>query len=301
VRIAVTGAGGLVGGFVVDHFRARGDTVRALSRRPGAAADDGVERIVGALPDAAAIAALLDGADAVVHCAFDHVPGRYRGGEGDDPEGFLARNLAATRALLEGAAAHGVPRMVLLSSRAVLGAAPRSGPVGDDAEPAPDTTYGRLKHAEERLAAAHADPARAPVACALRATGVYGLVDPVERSKWHDLAVAVRDGAPAPEPRRGTEVHGADLADAIARLVDAPAAAVAGRVFNCSDLAVDRRDLVLGLAERLGVPARAPAAAPPVVNALDCPGLRALGWRPGGEARLAETLDRLAAAVSPAR
>ena len=46
----------------------------------------------------------LAGIGAVVHCAFAHVPGRYRGGEGDDPEGFRRANLDGSLALIRAAA-----------------------------------------------------------------------------------------------------------------------------------------------------------------------------------------------------
>ena len=132
----------------------------------------------------------------------------------------------------------------------------------------------------------------------MRPTGVYGLTHPVERSKWFDLALALRRNEPLPPARRATEVHGRDVAAAVWTLLNAPSEQVAGCAFNCSDLVVDSRDVMAALAERMAVPADLP---PPAGNALRhpmrSPALRALGWRPGGRALLAETLDALAEAV----
>jgi nucleoside-diphosphate-sugar epimerase len=58
----------------------------------------------------------LAGCEALVHCAFAHVPGRYRGGEGEDPEGFLRLNLEGTLRLWD--EARGKPcRLPVLARR----------------------------------------------------------------------------------------------------------------------------------------------------------------------------------------
>jgi nucleoside-diphosphate-sugar epimerase len=305
VRIAVTGATGLVGRFVVDRSLDAGHAVRALLR-PRASLDgfaSAPEAVRGDLDDAEALAALLADCDALVHCAFAHVAGRYRGGEGDDPEGFWRTNLLGTVRLLEAARAAGVRRAVLLSSRAVFGRR-RAGedplmPVDDGHATWPDTHYGALKVAEEALAAA-VSASRGPVTAALRPTGVYGRTHPVSASKWYDLVADVVAGRPVAQVRAGTEVHGDDVAAAVACLLAAPEDAVGGRAFNCSDLLLDTHGLVTRIARLAGVPAEPPAPAPPPRNPMDCAGLRALGWTPGGEARLTATLEALIDAVRPA-
>lgn len=299
--VAVTGAGGIVGRFLLPALIAAGHEVRPLVRRPGTLAS-GVEPLVGTLPDPELTARLLDGADALVHCALDHLPGRYRGGEGDDPAGFLARNLAVTTSLLEAASKARVERSILLSSRAVFGHRPAgedpAAAVGDDAVTRPDSLYGVLKVAEEALAGARTarDDEDGTAICALRPTGIYGMREPAADHKWFPLAEAVRDGRPV-APRRATEVHGVDLAAAVLLLLTAPPARIAGRAFNCSDLDLDRRELVRELAVRFGVEAALPAAGPAPRNPMRCDGLAELGWRPGGRARLARDLDALAAAL----
>ena len=66
-------------------------------------------------------ATIFDGVQYFVHAAFEHVEGRYRGGEGDDPEGFRRANVEGSARLFEAARAAGVKRCVFLSSRAVYG------------------------------------------------------------------------------------------------------------------------------------------------------------------------------------
>lgn len=292
MRVAVTGATGIVGQFVVARLLREGCDIAALARTgtDRSVCPGDIEWVAGDLGDRGALDALVGGADGLVHCAFQHVPGRYRGGEGDDVPGFWRVNLGGTIDLLEAAARAGVGRTVLMSSRAVFGA-PVKGTIGDTHPATPTTHYGALKAATEALATVHEGVA------ALRPTGVYGIVRPLDRTKWLDLAEAVLAGESVGQVRAGTEVHGEDVADAVWRLLTAPSVAVAGRVFNCSDLEVDTRDILRRMQAALGRPGRLPATAPPPGNVLRCDSLHALGWRPGGDARLQAEIAALCARV----
>ncbi len=108
--IALTGATGFIGGVFLRHLLGQGYRVRALSRRPREPVD-GVEWIPGSLEDDAALAALVAGADAVVHCA-----GAVRGASA---ESFVRTNVDGSRRLVEAARAGGqCGRFLLISSLA---------------------------------------------------------------------------------------------------------------------------------------------------------------------------------------
>ena len=296
--IVLTGATGIVGRFVADKLAAERTNIRALVR-PGSdrrGLPAGTEWVVGDMTDSVALARLVEGADAVVHCAYEHVPGRYRGGEGDDLPGFWRTNLRGGVELMHRARLAGVERLVAMSSRAVFGQRSASATwVDDDTAAVPDTHYGALKLSLEAHASAFS-AVHGVCFCSLRPTGVYGITHPVERTKWLDLALAMMCGNPLPKARLATEVHGRDVAAAVWLLLTAPAADVAGRAFNCSDLVLDTRSVMERLAERLNVGPELPVAATNELrNSMRTTALDGLGWRPGGEGLLAQTLDRLAA------
>jgi nucleoside-diphosphate-sugar epimerase len=297
---AVTGATGYVGRFVVDRLIEEGVSVRAW-RRPQSdirGLPSAVEWIEGGLDRPDSAAALLAGADMLVHCALDHAPGRYRGGEGDDFGRFVRLNVGESLALLGAAREAGVRRCVVLSSRAVFGGSVAGGPIADDARVAPDTHYGAAKAALEAFVRSWGVRDGWAVA-ALRPTGVYGVVVPVERSKWFGLISHLMRGEAAPV-RAGTEVHGRDVADAVWRLLTAPPGQIAGRMFNCSDIVVSTRDIARLVHRAAGTSGPLPEPAPAPANVMDCAGLKALGVQFGGWQLFEETVGRLVAALRAA-
>ncbi|WP_086734125.1 NAD-dependent epimerase/dehydratase family protein [Erythrobacter colymbi] len=105
--LAITGATGFVGSAVLDAALAAGHTVRALARREQAARA-GVEWVRGDLGDMAVLAALTQGADAVIHVAgLTNTP---------DPAEFEVANVTGTANVIAAMRGAGVRRLVFVSS-----------------------------------------------------------------------------------------------------------------------------------------------------------------------------------------
>lgn len=290
-KAVVSGGTGYVGRFIVEDLLAAGYDVTVLNRTapPEGYFSGAVAFARLQLGDTPVSPTLFDGASFFVHAAFDHVPGRYRGGEGDDPEGFRRRNAAGSIALFEAARAAGVSRAVFLSSRAVYGPRPPGVLLDEDDMPRPDTLYGLAKLEVEQALAALGGGAFHGVT--LRVTGVYGPAGPGREHKWASLFADYLAGRPLP-PRAGTEVHGSDVASAVRLVLEMPDPP--SPVLNVSDLLLDWRDLLAIVRDLSGslheLPPRADASA---VNAMRTDRLRALGWKPGGMALLRLTVARL--------
>lgn len=260
MKLALTGASGLVGRWIARAAVEAGHDVDPL---PGWRLGQPVD---------------LSRKDALIHAAFRHVPGRYRGGEGDDPDGFIAANLSGTLDLFQAARDQGVSRVIFLSSRAVHDGHPAGTELPDDLPPAPLDLYGQVK---ARAEAALASMAGAHFRTAsLRPTGVFG---PGRPQKWASLISDFLNGNPAP-PRVATEVHGADLGDAAMRVLADPAMSGA---YNVSDIILDHHDLLAGVAALTGAPAQPPARSDAsLLRVPRCDRLAALGWNPKGWERL---------------
>ncbi len=212
--------------------------------------------------------------DLLVHAAFSHVPGKYRGGEGDDPAGFVRANVDGTEQLFRRAARDGVGRAVFLSSRAVYDGL-ETDVLREEMPVAPSSLYGQVKLAGEQALAAHLRGA------SLRATGVYG---PGAGHKWEGMFADYLAGREV-APRRATEVAGPDLAAAVfLPLVG---------VFNVSDLLLDRHDLLAEVARLTGCAHSLPARSAERVAVMETARLQAAGWVPGGMARLRVLLPKM--------
>lgn len=282
MKVAVTGASGLIGHHVACHLSAVGHEVLTLGRRPAPAGGVWQRWELGEAPG-------LRGVDALVHAAFSHVPGRYRGGEGDDPGGFTRRNLDGTLVLFDAALKARVGCVLFLSSRAVYGDYPPGTSLSEGLPLRPDTLYGRLKRDTEAALSASG-----LCGASLRPTGVYGPAPPGRRHKWHDLFEGFRQGQ-IPKPRVGTELHVDDLAAAVALLLSLPAL-LDGGAYNLSDIILDRRDLLTEYAALTGTETPLPARADPArLRPMSIDRMRALGWRPRGMVGLRPALRTMAA------
>lgn len=288
MKVLVSGGTGLVGRHVVEGLLGAGYKVIVGGRvQPD---PEAFSKPVGFVPlflepDLDQTEA-FDDAYFFVHAAFDHVPGKYRGGEGGDPVQFRRLNLDGSVKLFETARRAGTRRAVFLSSRAVYDGLPSGTELTENLLLQPDSLYGEIKLDGERALSALSQPGF--TTASLRLTGVYGNRQP---NKWDPLIADYLAGRPVPS-RAGTEVHGRDVAAAVRLMLETEAGVIDGQVFNVSDILTDTREILGCLPHR-------PNPLPPpgdrgAVNVMSTARINALGWEPGGLALLRETVRDLA-------
>ena len=199
---AVTGITGFIGGHLAGALARRGWRLRALARsmpqlsiNTGPPTPPPVEIVQGDLADVAALARLVEGADAVIHLA-GAIKGRSRAD-------FLRANAAGTAALAQAWRDHTpVSRFLLLSSMAAR-------------EPG-------LSHYAASKAAAEAELRRIGAGadwCILRPAAVYG---PGDRETLRIFRAAAGPVQPMLNGRaaRVTAIHVDDVVDAILALAE---------------------------------------------------------------------------------
>lgn len=152
--VAVTGGSGLVGRRIVEVLLENHDVVNVDVRPPARHTE--LHRRCDIL-DARALTEAFDGARAVIHAAA--VPGPKQA----DADVIASVNVQGTRHVLEAAAANGIPRLVHISSEAVLGFVfsegkirPRYLPIDEDHPLSPSEPYGRSKLMAETVLAREA-------------------------------------------------------------------------------------------------------------------------------------------------
>ncbi len=216
MKILVTGATGKVGSRLARHLAERGDHVRALVRDPARAEElrvAGIELVQGDLVAAESLGAAVRGVDAVVHCAAF-----FRGATDEQAH---AVNDLGTQHLARAALAANVKRFVFTSTGLVYGG--KGGKTVSEDEPcSPVDAYPLSKLAAERfLFGLEGLDVRV-----LRLPFVYGDGDP-------HIAEAVALMKAFPKDKRLGMAHHADVAQAVARVLDA--ASPAHRIYNVVD------------------------------------------------------------------
>ena len=143
-RILLTGAAGHLGREMRPRLKACCDRLRLSDREPMAPAADGEEVIVADLADRAAVLALLEGVDAVVHLGGVSTEQSW--------ERIAAANIHGAVNLYEAARQHGVRRIVFASSNHVTGFYRQDQVISPRDPVRPDGFYGLSKAFGEDLA-----------------------------------------------------------------------------------------------------------------------------------------------------
>jgi len=112
-RLLLTGAAGGLGRVLRPRLRRLCRVLRASDIAAMEPAGEGEEVVVAALEDAAAVDALVAGAEAIVHLGGVSVEGPF--------EPILRANIVGVHHLYEAARRHGVRRIVFASSNHVTG------------------------------------------------------------------------------------------------------------------------------------------------------------------------------------
>jgi nucleoside-diphosphate-sugar epimerase len=243
--------------------------------------------------DGAAAAALVRGAEALVHAAVQWEGPRNRGRGSHGASGvFFGVNLTGSLELFQAAFAAGVPRCVFISSCAVHDVILDDRRL-DEAHPLwPKSHYGAHKAALEAFVHSWGLGQGWPV-CALRPTGIYGLAHPPSASRWYDLIGQILRGKPIASPRGGKEVHAADVARAVELLLHVDTKILAGQCYNCYDRYVAEQDVARIAKELTGSRAEVADLNRGPRHQIEIGKLRALGMTFGGEPLLRRTVQEL--------
>jgi len=165
MKIAVTGATGLLGGQVVRAALADGHDVTAIVRSTGTAQlqDLDIRQVRAGLADGQRLSTALNGVEGLVHCAAVYAFGADRAAE------VRRVNADGTRAVIEAAAAAGVERVVVTSSSVTCGSSESPSPRDESAHlgQEPTSAYFASKVAQEEMALTAGEASGIPVVLAL--------------------------------------------------------------------------------------------------------------------------------------
>jgi nucleoside-diphosphate-sugar epimerase len=143
--VALTGATGFIGQYLLRELPRRGYRLRVLLRRPSAVPVDCASAVIGDLTRPQNMAAALADVDAVIHSA-----GIAHAMSGLPEDDYRALNTEASVALARAAQRAGAKRFVFLSSIRAQAGPTAEAVLTEDLEARPTDAYGRSKLAAER-------------------------------------------------------------------------------------------------------------------------------------------------------
>jgi len=183
--VALTGATGFIGQYLLRELPKRGYRLRVLLRRPSTVPMESASAVVGDLARPQNMSAALADVDAVIHSA-----GVAHAMSGLPEDDYRMLNTEATIGLARAARRAGAKRFVFLSSIRAQSGPTAERVLTEDMEPQPTDAYGRSKLAAERgLAELDLDWA------ALRLVLVYG---PGVKGNMAELVRLARSPYPLP-------------------------------------------------------------------------------------------------------
>lgn len=295
--VAVTGATGFLGQYIVREFLSLGWNVRAWMRSgriPAGLEFAQVEWYEGDLRRAETNAAFLHRADVLVHAAFEKSRGKWFSDETTSNEfhDYLQHNLLGSLRLIDDARRAGVARCVFVSSAAVYGKILLDRPLDETHPLWPSSPYGACKASIEAFISGLASGYDWPV-CSVRPPSIYGLAELPESSKFFDVVQRAMRGSFVDHPTGAKQVHAADVAKAIALVIDAPRETVKGEAFNCYDRFISDDQVIEIVQQLTGQSVNILQRAPSPKNIIDTRKIRSLGMEFGGQSLLEQTVRAL--------
>ena len=319
MNIAVTGATGFLGRYVVNHLVVEGHRCRCWYRpqsdRGGFVDERAVTWVPGGLDQPDSVGRLLESVDAVVHAGVYQPPwgGGHRGAK-TDAVGFADVNVIGSLRLIQAARGSAVERFVVISSCGVHDLILDDRPLDETHPLWPLSHYGASKAAVEMFVHSFGLPHRRPACqrpthdhlesqdgwgiCALRPVGIYGVRRPLAGSKWFELVRCVLAGEPVDDISGGKEVHAEDVARAVSVLIATPTRSIAGRCFHCCDLHVTAGEVAEIACVKTGSHSPIGRRHPGPKHQITSAQLQSLGMRFGGRPRLDRYIGELIAAIS---
>jgi dTDP-glucose 4,6-dehydratase len=297
MRIAITGATGFLGRYLIRNLQDAGHQLTAWSRSTPLPTP-GVDWVRGQLGNPGDAEALVASADAVVHSGLARAGASFLD-SGDAPLDYWHRNATGSLQLLEAAAQAGVGSFVFVSSGAVHDRVLSDRPLDETHPLLPGTLYGACKASVETLVHHYGQSGKIHAAT-VRPTSIYGLAEPASDSKWYEIVRQICQGRDVDVSGGSKAVHAGDVAKAVTLLLgqlSSRADQVCGQTYNCCDRMISEFE-VATIAKRLAnSPSRITGAMKTAKHQIDTGKIQALGMRFGGDPLLERTIAQLVDAV----
>ena len=245
MKIAITGLSGFLGYYVAKKLFQRNVQIQALVRSTSDTShlseyEEKITFVQGDLGDREALKKFVEGADIVIHMAYERNGTGFHDSARNNIRQLLDVNLSGSLELLDAAKQHGVKQFIFTSSCAVYGYIFPYINLDEQHPLMPDSNYGAYKAAVEAFCHSYF-LSKSINTTMFRPVGIYGIDPNLAHSEWYDLIKNIKNGVNVEVVGGGKIVDVEDVAHAIDAAIDNKDAF--GKVYNLSDFYIDNMSI----------------------------------------------------------
>ncbi len=295
MKIAITGLSGFLGHYVAKKLFERDVQMQALVRNTSDTShlNDYEEKITfvqGDLGDKEILKKFVQGADIVIHMAYERNGAGFHDSASKDIRRLLDVNLSGSLELLDAAKQHGAKQFIFTSSCAVYGYIFPDIKLNEQHPLMPDSNYGAYKAAVEAFCHSYF-LSKSINTTMFRPVGIYGIDPKLAHSEWYDLIKNIKNGVDVEVVGGGKIVHVEDVAHAIDFAIDNRDAF--GKVYNLSDFYIDNMFIAEMAKEICGSKSKISGTPKQPKNTIDNAESKKLGVRYAGTESLRQYIIEL--------
>jgi nucleoside-diphosphate-sugar epimerase len=295
MKIAITGLTGFLGYYVAKKLFARDVHIHALIRDSSNILhlQDYQKKITyhkGDLTDKETLKKFVQGADIVIHMAYERDGASFHEAANKDIKRFVEANLLSSIELLDASKRAGVKQFVFISSCAVYGHI-CSGIKLDELHPLiPDSNYGAYKASVEAFCHSYY-LTKAFGTTIFRPVGIYGINPHLAHSAWYNIIKDIKHGCNVEVSGGGKIVSVEDVAQAIDLAIGNKDAI--GKIYNLVDYYVDNMTIARIAKELSSSDSNISGTSKQPLNTIDNTQSKSLGVRYAGNAGLKRYIREL--------
>jgi nucleoside-diphosphate-sugar epimerase len=295
MKIAITGLSGFLGYYVTKKLFERDVQMQALVRSTSDTSHlseygEKITFVQGDLGDKESLEKFVEGADIVIHMAYERNGAGFHDSANKDIRRLLDVNLSGSLELLDAAKQHGAKQFIFTSSCAVYGHIFPDIKLNEQHPLMPDSNYGAYKAAVEAFCQSYY-LSKSINTTMFRPVGIYGIDPNLAHSEWYDLIKNIKNGVDVEVVGGGKIVDVKDVAHAIDAAIDNRDAF--GKVYNLSDFYVDNVSIAEIAKEICGSKSKISGTSKQSVNTIDNTESKKLGVRYAGTEGLRQYIQEV--------
>lgn len=284
MKIAITGLTGFLGHYLAKKLFERDVHIQALIRDSTNILhlQDYQKKIIfhkGDLTDKENLKKFVQGADVVIHMAYERQGATFHEAANKDIKRFVEANLLGSIELLDAAKQAGIKQFIFISSCAVYGRIYPNIKLDELHPLMPDSNYGAYKVSVEAFCHAYY-LSKAFDTTIFRPVGIYGLNPHLAHSAWYNIVKDIKHGGNVEVSDGGKVVNVEDVVRAIDLAIDNKE--TAGKIYNLADFYADNMSIARMAKEMCPSQSIISGTPKQPINTIDNTQSRALGVRYAG-------------------